>query len=58
MLVITGCVMNLSVALFAVYGIYVLVKWRKAVDKVNKMCDEMCDEMREEMHPTKIGGAE
>ena len=41
MLAITGSIMNLSVTVFAIYGVYVLVKWKKGADKVNKLCDEM-----------------
>lgn len=52
MLMITESLMNLSVVVFAIYGTYVLVKWKKAADKVNKMCDEM----HEEISPARGGG--
>ena len=45
-------IMNLSVTAFAIYGVYVLIKWKKAADKVNKMCDEM----HEEINSTGEGG--
>lgn len=54
MLVITGGIMNLSVCVFAIYGIYVLVKWRKAADKVDKMLDETSEELR----PKEEGGSD
>lgn len=38
-------IMDLSFIAFAIYGIYVLAKWRKAAKEITKMCDEMRDEI-------------
>lgn len=49
---ITTIILNVAFTAFAVYGIYVLTKWKKAAQKVS----EMCDEMYEEIKPTEKGG--
>ena len=51
---ITGIILNIAFTIFAVYGTYVLAKWKKAAQKVSKMCDEMHEEIR----PTEKGGEE
>ena len=38
---ITSIILNLSFTAFAIYGIDVLSKWKKAAEKLSKMCDEM-----------------
>ena len=38
-------IMNLSFTAFAIYGIHVLFKWKRAAKEVTKMCDEMHDEI-------------
>ena len=45
MIEITKIILNLSFTIFAIYGIYVLVKWKKAAEKISKMCDEIHEEM-------------
>ena len=42
---ITGIILNVAFTIFAVYGTYVLTKWKKAAQKVSKMCDEMSEEI-------------
>ena len=49
---ITGAILNIAFTIFAVYGTYVLTKWKKAAQKVSKMCDEM----HEEITTTEKGG--
>lgn len=44
---ITEIIVNLAVTAFAIYGIYVLVKWKKAAQKVNELYDEMHQELSE-----------
>jgi predicted GNAT family N-acyltransferase len=48
---ITTIILNVAFTAFAVYGIYVLTKWKKAAQKVSKMCDEMYEDA--EMHDPK-----
>lgn len=43
---ITEIITNLSLTAFAIYGIYVLVKWKRAAKAVTKMCDEMREDMK------------
>lgn len=50
---VTAIILNVVFTAFAVYGIYVLATWKKAAQKVSKMCDETL----EETHPTEKGGA-
>ena len=42
---ITGTLLNIAFTIFAVYGTYVLTKWKKAAQKISKMCDEMHEEI-------------
>ena len=56
MIEMTGTILNIAFTIFAVYGTYVLTKWKKAARDVTKLCEEMCEEMREEIHPTEKGG--
>ncbi len=51
---ITEIIMNLSFTVFAIYGIYVLINWKRAAKKLSKLCDEM----HEEIHPTEKGGVQ
>ena len=41
-------IMNTAFAAFAIYGIYVLLKWKRAADAVVKMCEEMKEEIKNE----------
>ena len=45
-------IMNIAFTTFAIYGIYVLSKWKKAAKKLSKVCDEM----HEELCPEEKGG--
>lgn len=40
-------IMDLSIIAFAIYGIHVLVKWKKAAKEVTEMCEEICEEIRD-----------
>ena len=51
---ITGIILNIAFTIFAIYGTYVLTKWKNAAQKVSKMCDEM----HEEIHSTEKGGVQ
>ena len=51
---ITEIILNLSFTAFSIYGIYVLVKWKKAGEKVS----EMCKEVHEEFCSTERGGVQ
>ncbi len=42
-------ILNIALTIFTIYGIYVLTKWKKAAQKLSKVCDEM----HEELHLTK-----
>lgn len=49
---ITEIILHVAFTIFVVYGTYVLTRWKKAAQKVSKMCDEMS----EEIHQTEKGG--
>ncbi len=49
---ITTTILNIAFTVFAIYGTYVLTKWKSAAQKISKMCDEMHEEMQ-----TEKGGA-
>lgn len=51
---ITEIILNLSFTAFAIYGIYVLSKWKKSAQKIS----DLCDETHEEIHQTEKGGDE
>ena len=48
---ITETILNIALTVFAIYGTFVLTKWKKAAQKLSKVCDEM----HEELHQTERG---
>lgn len=39
-------IMDIAFTVFAIYGVYVLKQWKRAAQKLSKVCDEMHEELR------------